>query len=202
MKFNQYLTEQDMDFDAAEHSWKKTVLPLMVKNCGKFLKEKVLLFRGTLKDVEDITFVIPRKDRKPLDTAPWVHRGFDDGSQKVFGWKARSEGVLVTGDSLFAYGYGHESIFVPKGDYKYIWSPEIKDLFDKYKSDLRDNPKARGDEADPNFWEGFVNNHYQNHGLKKASHIRKQEIMFHCPKGYYLINKLFEDDITREFKLQ
>ncbi len=192
MRLNEYLIESTID------TWGDIETKLN-RNCKKFMDEKVMLFRGTKnKNVQDIGFFTPRTNRRPLDSPRFLHVRFNKASKKIFGWKARSEGVLVTGDKSTANSYGDVNIFIPKGDYQYIWAPKVKDLFYRYKSRLQSDPNNTKDE----FWEDFVNKEYQKHGLKEAAHSRAMEIMFHCPNGYYLIDPSFEDDIRKEFKTQ
>lgn len=83
----------------------------------------------------NIESIQPRKDREPLDMPVAVHDDLDRLFKKKFGWFVRSEGVFVTPSPLNAYGYGKACIFFPIGNYKYVWSPKIEDLYVYLKSE-------------------------------------------------------------------
>jgi hypothetical protein len=70
----------------------------------------------------------PRLDRRPLDTNPIVSNLVDEKFKQIFGWEPRKQGIFVVADEEVAGGYGRSCIFVPIGNFKYIWSPEVKDL--------------------------------------------------------------------------
>ena len=80
---------------------------------------------------------IPRKDRIPMNTPKNVSDALDRGFQKNFGWKPRTEGVFCTPDITSASFYGDAYLFFPFDEYKYIWSPDVEDLY----SDLPDISK-------------------------------------------------------------
>ncbi len=75
-----------------------------------------------------------RKNRKPLDTPIKLHNILDKMFQKKFGWKARSEGVFAAGKWYFSGSkdtyYGDTYLFFPIGNFKYVWSPKIDDLYE------------------------------------------------------------------------
>lgn len=110
----------------------------MAKNCQPFLKEikqhniKKFIYRGTNKKIIDIEKIIPRKNRKPKDMSPNLQKIFDEFFYKKFRWKPRSEGVFTIGDIKSIRGvYGIPYIFVPIGEYKYLWSPDVDDLYEE-----------------------------------------------------------------------
>ena len=107
------------------------VIEKVRKDCKPYLREmrgaKNFLYRGTGKPIKVISKFKPRTDRKPLDTSTIVHEVLDNAFKKKFGWFARSEGVFTTSNQM--PGYGKSTIFFPIGRYKYVWSPDIRDLF-------------------------------------------------------------------------
>lgn len=71
-----------------------------------------------------------RKNREPRDTHPDISELLDELFQKKFGWKPRSQAVFcfarpgknIVGD------YGKAFAILPMGKFKYLWSPEVRDL--------------------------------------------------------------------------
>jgi len=122
-------------------------IPQMKMECSEYIKllsqypepnnawRDAKLYRGTSLNIETIRKVTPRSDRKPRDTKQYVHDQFDIRFSKKFGWKPRSEGVMVTSDIHMAADYANESgggppcIFFSTNNFKYVYSPEICDFF-------------------------------------------------------------------------
>lgn len=104
---------------------------VITEDCAPFLKEfgNKRIYRGVKRYVSDIKRITPRKNRKPKDVSLEVHKLCDNILNSIFGWKARSEGVFVTRDKLTAQGYGSMYLFFPIGEYKYIWSRYIADMW-------------------------------------------------------------------------
>lgn len=64
--------------------------------------------------------------------SPNLQKIFDEFFYKKFRWKPRSEGVFTIGDIKSIRGvYGIPYIFVPIGEYKYLWSPDVDDLYEE-----------------------------------------------------------------------
>ncbi len=109
--------------------------------CDPFLKEvrsmknKNLMYRGVFSTdggtkIGPGTYLMKsRKDRKPESTAPEISNLFDEFSEEKFGLKIRKEGLFTTKLYNVANGYGDAHIFLPVGDYKYVWNYNIDDLF-------------------------------------------------------------------------
>jgi len=112
---------------------KEEIILLLKKNCGEFIKKigNYPLWRG-YKKINDIKKIISRENRKPKDMDENVHEVLDELFKKNFGWKARSEGIFVSGDYKTTYAYGTPYIFFPIGKYKYLWNPTILDLYSEY----------------------------------------------------------------------
>src|SRR5574343_260209 len=146
--------------------------------------------------------IVPRSDRRPSDTNIIIHNELDSKFRKIFGLKARSEGVFVTGSVDQAGEYGiYTYAFFPIGKYKFIWSTDIKDatvytdniifLYRKKIHDINYNP----DPNDTDFLSYFHNKYpfdtYSDKNLAKALDSQN-EVMFKCDK-YYLVD-IFELD--------
>lgn len=79
-----------------------------------------------------------RKDRKPMDTSTFMHTVTDEWMQEKFGISGRSGSAFVIGDKEYtaykdAKSYGDVYAVIPRGDFKFIWSPAVRDLFDQYQ---------------------------------------------------------------------
>lgn len=170
MRLNCYLTEKkDKDYVSE-----------IKKKCSeilKYLNRNVLLYRGTNKEIEDVEYFIPRKDRKPFDTDLKVHRAFDAFLWGKFKWMPRSEGVFASGSQR--HSYGRVYYFFPVNGFKFVWSPIIFDLFTETKGiDL----KSKGGQV---VFNKLVNS-YKDNDLKEAI-LSEKEISFKCD-GYYMVD--------------
>jgi len=123
----------------------------------------------------------PRKDRRPLSTGPLVHKQLDDLFKKKFGWKVRSEGVFVNSDYGTASGYGHTYFFFPIGQFKYVWSPKVGDLWIYLKSHISSR-KGKSEQPDlPGTIDSYIDN-----SLWKAIEL-EHEVAIKC-KEYYMVD--------------
>ena len=128
------------------------------KKCGPFFKSAGpngdFLFRGSrrssVSDKRTVIKIIPRTDRRPLDTDLSLHEYLDELFKKYHGWNARSEGVFVTANRNAAKTYGKPFIVFPIGSFKFLYNPDIKDLtteLDLIRIHVREDadPEARRD---------------------------------------------------------
>lgn len=111
------------------------------RECRSFLEhaDGHLLLRGVnlheLKGKsENVYLKQVRKDRMPRDTDPEIHQALDEWFFKKFGIHARSKSMFGVGDTergrRITLDYGDVCAVFPRGDFKFVWSPSIKDLFD------------------------------------------------------------------------
>jgi len=130
------------------------------KDCGPFLSvlksSNTFLYRGfwvkgeKRKELHKCETGIvyfkskPKKDRKPKDMERADHDELNELLKKKFGWKPRSQGVFATGDQSEAGAYGDDFLFFPIGEFKYVWSRDIKDLF-QYIRDKREKESIEPD---------------------------------------------------------
>ncbi len=134
----------------------------LYKNTGK------LLYRG-LKYHDSYGYITPRDDRRPVDTPKEIHNALDKGFKDKFGWKSRSEGVFVTGDNKMTEIYGDTFIFYPVDGWKFIWSPDVNDLYIDFVEGGKlfvDQENKYYDEYGPDekgYWEDTTNfQHFEN----------------------------------------
>lgn len=70
---------------------------------------------------------------KPRNTPVDLHNSVNDYFESRFnGWRAREQGMFITGHANTAYGYGKLFTIFPIGNFKSLWSPEIEDLTSTY----------------------------------------------------------------------
>jgi hypothetical protein len=94
-----------------------------------------------------------------------LHDYLDEQFKKKFGWKARSEGVFCVRSKQIAYNYGNPYSVFPIGNYKYIYSNKIHDLYVHF-DELKEIPAVFSilrDDAPDNFkywsdstWEDYL----------------------------------------------
>lgn len=180
MRFQSYLNESpDISIkDAYE------IMDMIKKDCQPFLRSRdkgQFLWRGSEKQVDSYKKLTPRTDRKPKDMFQERHEKLDKAFDKIFGWKARSQGVFCYGSPTYAESYGEPFLVFPIGKFKFLWSPTIKDLYVQIGELL--NYK--------NFsYEEIVKKFYQEKNLKEAIDKKSNEIIIGC-KSYYLVNHEF-----------
>lgn len=110
-----------------------------------------------------------------------VHDKLDGLFYKKFGWKVRSEGVFCTGRKSETLMYGITYIIFPKGQFKFVWSPDVLDLYTWTKGHIS---SRKGGSKVPDF-ESVVDT-YRDDNLSYA--IKEgNEVALKC-KEYYLID--------------
>jgi len=177
MKFK--LLEYDTDKIRQEHANK--FYNFIKNNCQEIIKESknIPVYRGMRPPSGSSppgSIMTPKSNRKPRTTHPKVQIILDDLFYKKFGWFPRKTGVFGTGLARMAGVFGNIYRIYPTDNYKYLWSPEVSDLFDvlEYdeggyinKSGLKDLKK--------------IINSYQENNLPLAIQSG-HEIMFSCDK--------------------
>ena len=108
-------------------------------DCQLFLDEaRGNLYRGIghpdkLGPAPTIGEIMPhlyiRKDRRARDNKQEFNDFVDSITSEHIGFKMRSEALFTTTDKDTAEHYGDVAIIFPIGDFKFAWSPLIKDLY-------------------------------------------------------------------------
>lgn len=218
MNFYNYLITESLNYD--------DIIRLLDKNCKTFIKEmqsgKNFLLRLSPKYAtnQDLIVSTIRKNRKPTDTPQDVHEEMDDMLKSKFGWKPRSEGLFAwiskrkSGiDNFWISNYKRARLVFPVGTYKYVYSPEIKDVYNKYErfvddvgyyEDEFDTAEAAELEAKNRFLDWFWDEGlptYTNKGFAKIP-IGKDnmELMLSAPAVYLLSPELIPL-LNDEYKL-
>ena len=135
MRLNKYLKE---DYTASPQQLEE-MQRILQKDCKPFLTEAKKFPHGRFfyhglkrglkiypkNALEDFTV---RKDRKPSDIPKSVHNYIGSEIKRKFGWNAREEGVFATSSFMTAAEFGIPYLFFPIGKFKFVYSPNIKDL--------------------------------------------------------------------------
>jgi len=106
----------------------------ILKDCKPFIKELTshsyvrFLYSGRKRDTDWFEGYV-RSERKPRDLYIDIHEDFDKEFQKQFGYPARSNSLFCSGSQSQAYEYGISYMIFPQGNYKFLWSPEVIDLY-------------------------------------------------------------------------
>lgn len=133
MKFEEYIAEASK-YEMQAYS----VVRSLYKNCMPFIQElrrsaagnNDLVWRGTNKSrTKSIIRVTPRQDRIPKDTPPLVQEELDKRFRAKYGWEPRSTGVFTYPTERGVTSYGEPYMFFPVGKYKYLFNPDIDDLY-------------------------------------------------------------------------
>ena len=140
--FKQFLGEDSAPVDAREF-FLREAKPFIDKSEGGGL-----LVRGTdhkpptLARIKlpsgrevDVGITAVRKDRRPMDVPSDVHSKTDDWMNETFGIRGRSQTAFVFGEhrASDAKSYGELYAVIPQGDFKFLWSPKVTDMFDYYQ---------------------------------------------------------------------
>ena len=133
-------------------------------------------------EVDGVNFGVKkvRQDRKPRDMKGQLHSYIDHWFDDKFGLRPRSKGMFCYGESGKdeTQHYGLQYVVVPIGDFKFVWSDEVKDLqivlddmvFDRdYKDQLE---------------EFLESSEYTTRNLKTAL-SSESEIMIICDSYYF-----------------
>lgn len=171
-------------FEDQENTLIRDAMKLVKRDCQPFLRDlgDHLLFRGMRlfgpKAPKDKSFFKKaiRTDRLPTNTNIDDHHEMDEWFKKKFGIKARSNTAFTTGNFRDAKSYGTVYAFFPIGDFKFIWSPTVSDLF----------VDARGIKSTKDVFPWLDRANYQDTDLQAAIESGN-EIMVQCKEYYSVI---------------
>jgi len=153
--FKQFLLEEEDDDDEDRIL---TLAELIKQDCKKFLKERSkdkLIYRGMSRSIRPSGQVmigsstvpyyekVVRNDRTPVSMPGRVHNMLDDWFYRKFHMFARSSTMFCYGEGAIkaASQYGKIHAVFPIGNFQYIWSKKVHDLFNLLDSkQIIDNP--------------------------------------------------------------
>lgn len=109
------------------------ILKILERDCRQFLKscDNRFLYRGSKTESKEKTLrkIKTRKDRTPRDIKVNTHTLIDNYFEKKFGIRYRSKSVFVSGSKGSAEYYGSVYAVFPIGEFTFIWSPKVVDLY-------------------------------------------------------------------------
>jgi hypothetical protein len=124
MRAREFLKEDEVE----------NIAQLIKTNCQPFLpviKSNTQFYRG-FKNSGYLTsidqFAANLTNRKPTDIPPKIHAFINEWFEKHYG-KPWRNGIFVTSSSTEAQAYGKIFNFVPIGDFEYLYSPDILDMY-------------------------------------------------------------------------
>jgi len=173
------------------------------KDYVDFLKSGVkgcLLTRCTKQKIKDIEYKTKNLlIREPLNTPFEVHSALNQYFIGNFGWPVRN-GLFAYGmcnkfTDEDALGYGETYLLFPKGKFRYVFDPNIFDLYKHQLNFGKLNTKLEIKE--------FIKSiNYQSTDLDKFIHIikyreRSVEIMVRC-NSYYLVDVKYSNEIIEK----
>jgi hypothetical protein len=155
------------------------------KNCKPFLQEVKYnnwpMYRGTDSGGDALMFTgIPRKKRLPTDMSRGDQHDLDGAFKKIFGWRPRSQGLFVTGSRANAGQYGPIYQIFPIGNFKFLYSTDIEDLYSEFDMGL----SSYSEEIEDNLPE-FISDHYTDENLVRGIKANV-EISILCEKYFAL----------------
>ena len=109
---------------------------IIEEDCKKFLDEVggAKFYRGfrqaeRYEVMPGLYHIYNTKARSPKDTKIEVSDLLDDHFEKKFGVRPRKDAVFTTKDERIPGDYGKTFLFYPIGDYRYLYNPDIVDLY-------------------------------------------------------------------------
>lgn len=130
MRFKHFLNES--------RSPEQFDLDLFLKDCAPFLREirgipaKYLPKHGTNTAPDHWDIVQQKIRRGPRDSSAEMHDAVNDIFDQKFNWHARTDAIFISGDAQRSRSYGPLCTIFPIGEYDYLWSPQVEDLYVEY----------------------------------------------------------------------
>lgn len=123
-------------------------------------------------------------DRQPKDMNIETHHLANEYFKKKFGWNVRKDGVFATGDIFAASEYGAPFFILPIGEFRFIWSENVHDLFSHIPQGIVRNIRAGDGEDD--LYELLRRADYKDTDLEGAAKAGV-ETVFNCDE-YYIVS--------------
>lgn len=193
MKSNEFITE---DFEEMPNELVHQIRRIKT-HCQPFLEQSNgnFLWRGLRGGGNYINKDIRLDNRRPTDTPGRLHKKFNDYFTKEFGAPFRNA-MFTSGNPKLVDDYGRVYAVFPEGDFKFLWSDSVADLFGKwqetYKPDYRHGESAEDSQerlttAENKFMKKHMMTGYYDNNMDAAIHSGN-EIMVRSA-GYYGISR-------------
>ena len=176
----------------------------LLANCSPFLKQidynivQYPLYRGFFHDQSAASLsneLIKQpgftENRVPTGNDQEIHDGVNAVFVKLFHFPFRN-GTFVSSNLKDARCYGNVSLIAPIGEFHFLWSKEVHDLYHSYKMFIREYINAKGPAPrndlgllDRLYLKHIADNefHFQTTDLKGAI-MSGNEIMIYCNEYY------------------
>lgn len=188
MRLKNYLTESE--------KIKKLSEPFF-KEFGDAYMSGDFIWRGHKDKIDKSKTKKRRTNRKPRLLSLELHEYLDEISKELFGWNVRSKGIFC-GNYGIAENWGFPYIFVPLGNYRYIWNPDFEKVYvkyDKFDNFFEDMPEEK-EEVKEELYREYQK--YKTKGLPKAlSQETDFEAIFDCDH-YLLISQDYWETTMKE----
>lgn len=194
MKSTEFITESNLsDIEVAILNKYKIpaelveVLGAIKQECQPYLAQvddPVTLYRGIERHLGWYVHKNVRLEhRDPMSSSLRLHNGLNDAFSEKFGAEFRNA-LFCTGKKAQAGVYGTPYIIFPAGNFTFIWSDQVRDLYHYYENVVYDETNHINDAQA--FLNNFDPNIYTNKGLQDAIYSGN-EIMIRC-RSFYGIN--------------
>ena len=114
-------------------------------DCARWLAKiegtNTMAYHGSKAQIGTFDRIAKKRKRDATNTPDDIHREVNDIFEKKFGWRAREDGLFVTGNYKDANNYGYAYAIFPIDEFKTLWSPEIEDMTGEW-NDLIDGAQA------------------------------------------------------------
>jgi len=177
---------------------------LIKRDCKPYLKDikridNYRLYRG-MKHIQDAFSKrkIRLNDRTPTDTPQIIHDAINNYFNDAFGAPFRNA-MFCSGDYGEIQEYGEGYVIFPIGNYEFVWSPNIEDLYkiwDEYQPEFPDDVDAYKRMA-ADFVEREIVDKYTNRHMTKAIESGN-EVMVRCNE-YYAVDVFAFNEIEGLF---
>lgn len=116
-----------------EQGYKKVNIQPFLNEFGDVYQDDLFIWRGTKDTIQSYKPKRVRKDRQPRLVSQELHEYLSNLSRELWGWDMRREGVF-TGSSSITEMYGKPYIFIPVGEYEYVWTDDASETYSLYDS--------------------------------------------------------------------
>lgn len=143
----------------------------------------------------------PIPNRKPTDTIMPLHDAANKYFNEHFGWNARS-GIFITPQHSVAWNYrrglSNAAVFIPIGEIKYVWSPEVKDFTNMFDNVDQSGYDEKGEKAALNSDMKKLNKILPTYIDENLKVNKENEVSVLCT-SYYIFEPKLAFDILRYF---
>ncbi|WP_300760221.1 hypothetical protein [Janthinobacterium sp.] len=167
--FKDFLREESDPVDAGEF-FHREAQPFINKAAGAGLMYRGFVDTDYIKPyakitlpsgkVVDVGITAVRKDRRSRDLPTVAHDAFNTWMKDTFDIDGRTGSAFVLGEAAeeTASGYGYLYVVIPQGEFKYLWSPKVNDLFRTYvNSGIKDHLHRLTQSGEMDVFQSIVN---------------------------------------------